>query len=224
VVVTDPRPLPVDARNLYRFFHAGDDEVVALKDISLGVERGEIVAVTGPSGAGKSTLLACLAGIEEPDAGRVVIDGERITRRPEGVRSAIRSRRVGTLFQSGNLVSHLSVTANIRLVRELAGAEAGDIDGLLARMRLERRAQARPTTLSGGEAARAGLAVALANNPAVLLADEPTGELDAVSAGVLLSLFEELAAQGTALIIATHSAAVSAIANRELHLRDGQAT
>jgi putative ABC transport system ATP-binding protein len=209
------------ARDLYRFFHAGDDEALALRGVSLEVEAGEIVAVTGPSGSGKSTLLACLAGLDEPDGGAVTVDGERLSRRPEEERAAVRARRIGMLYQQGNLVGHLSVAGNLAVARSLGGGTAAPGE-LLERCGIAGRAHARPAQLSGGELARAGLAVALANDPAILLADEPTGELDGATAERVLTLLRERAAEGMAVVVVTHDDAVAAAADREIRLRDGQ--
>ena len=213
----------LDASSLYRFFHAGEEETLALQGVSLTVGRGELVAVVGPSGSGKSTLLACLAGLDEPDGGRVLIEGERLSRRPEPERAALRARRVGVLFQSGNLLDHLTVAENVVLAQQVAGRpNPGRAAGLLEALGLARRAHARPAELSGGETARAGLAVALANDPAVVLADEPTGELDSASEARVLDLLWAHAAAGGAVEVATHSPAVAAAASRTLHLQDGR--
>jgi len=213
----------LDASSLYRFFHAGEEETLALQGVSLTVARGELVAVVGPSGSGKSTLLACLAGLDEPDGGCVLIEGERLSRRPEPERAALRARRVGVLFQSGNLLDHLTVAENVVLAQQVAGRpNPGRAAGLLEALGLARRAHARPAELSGGETARAGLAVALANDPAVVLADEPTGELDSASEARVLDLLWAHAAAGGAVVVATHSPAVAAAAARTLHLRDGR--
>jgi putative ABC transport system ATP-binding protein len=211
----------LEARDLYRFFHAGDDEALALRGVSMTVERGEIVAVTGPSGSGKSTLLACLAGLDEPDGGTVAIDGERLSRRPEEERAAVRARRIGMLYQHGNLIGHLSVAGNLAVAQALGGGSARSGE-LLERCGILGRAQARPAQLSGGELARAGLAVALANDPALLLADEPTGELDGTTAARVLTLLRERAGEGMAVVVVTHDDAVAAKADREVRLRDGQ--
>ena len=213
----------LEADSLFRFFHAGDEETLALQGVSLRVAAGQIVAVTGPSGSGKSTLLACLAGLDEPDGGTVRIDGERLSRRSEEARARMRAHSIGMLFQHANLVGHLSVSGNVALTRRLAGARAGEdpIDTLLERCGLAARADALPRQLSGGELARAGLAVALANDPAVLLADEPTGELDSATAGRVLDLLRGRAAAGGAVLLVTHSPEVAAVADREIRLRDG---
>ncbi len=216
---------PLEADSLFRFFHAGDEETLALQGVSLAVDAGEVVAVTGPSGSGKSTLLACLAGLDEPDGGMVKIDGERLSRRPEEERARVRGRGIGMLFQQANLVGHLSVRDNLRLAEQLAGSPAPDAwhDEVLRRCGIEGRAHARPSQLSGGELARAGLAVALANDPKVLLADEPTGELDAATADRVLELVHGRAAEGAAVLVVTHSPEVAATCHREIRLRDGRA-
>jgi putative ABC transport system ATP-binding protein len=214
----------LDARSLYRFFHAGDDEALALQGVSLSLAAGEVVAVTGPSGSGKSTLLACLAGLDEPDGGTVTIADERISRLTEGERARVRAERIGMLYQQANLVGHLSVRENVTLAQGLAGRRAGAprSEEILERCGIAARAGARPGQLSGGELARAGLAVALSNDPPVILADEPTGELDEVTAARVLALLRERAAAGTAVLIVTHSPLVAAAADREIRLRDGR--
>ena len=214
----------LEADKLYRFFHAGDDETLALQGVSLQVDHGEVVAVTGPSGSGKSTLLACLAGLDEPDGGLVRVDGERLSRRPEEARARLRARAIGVLYQQDNLVGHLSVAANVALAQRLAGRgrDASRQTEVLERCGIARRAGARPAQLSGGELARAGLAVALANDPPILLADEPTGELDGVTARRILGLLHCRAAEGGAVLVVTHSPEVAASADREIRLRDGR--
>ena len=212
----------LEARDLYRFFHVGDDETQALRGVSLSLEPGEMVAVLGPSGSGKSTLLACLAGLDEPDGGTVRIAGERITRRSEAERAMVRARGVGVLLQAGNLLDHLSVLGNVELAQRVAGThDTGRARALLAELDLETHEDARPSTLSGGEAARAGLAVALANDPSVLLADEPTGELDRAGEGTVLELLTRLARAGGAVCVVTHSDHVAEAAARIVRLSDG---
>jgi putative ABC transport system ATP-binding protein len=218
----------VDARELYRFFHAGDDETFALRGVSIEVWPGEMVAVAGPSGSGKSTLLACLAGLDEPDGGHVIIAGERITRRPEGTRAGLRARWIGMLLQSGNLLEHLSVAQNIEAAQALVPREPGRrgraAAGLLSDVGLAERASARPSTLSGGESARAALAVAMANDPPVLLADEPTGEVDKRAERRVLGLLRGRADDGKAVLVVTHSDDVAAAAHRVVHMVDGRIT
>ncbi|HZT10061.1 MAG TPA: ABC transporter ATP-binding protein [Actinomycetota bacterium] len=215
----------LEANDLYRFYHAGEDETFALRGVSLSVAPGEMVAVVGPSGSGKSTLLGCLAGLDEPDGGSVTVAGARITRRPEAERAGLRARWIGVLQQSGNLLDHLSVANNIRaaqtLVQSADRAEAS-VPSLLADVGLAGRAHARPATLSGGETARAGLAVALANDPPLLLADEPTGEVDEFNEQLILELFRRRAGSGRAVVIVTHSTRAAMEANRIVHLDDGR--
>jgi putative ABC transport system ATP-binding protein len=212
----------IKAQELYRFYHAGDEETFALRGVSLAVEAGEMVAIVGPSGSGKSTLLACLAGLDEPDGGYVVMAGNRITRRPEAVRAALRARWIGVLLQSGNLLDHLTVTDNIRMVQYLSPGSDQKVRDLLAAVGLADRAMAWPSTLSGGEAARAGLAVALANNPPILLADEPTGEVDVANEAIILNLLSERAEHGGIVIVVTHSERVASAADRIIRLFDGR--
>ena len=241
-VTAQARPL-IDGRELYRFYHIGDDETFALRGVSVSVHAGEMVAVVGPSGSGKSTLLACLAGLDEPDGGHVTIAGQRITRRDEATRARLRARWIGMLLQSGNLLEHLSVAQNIRaahalVVKEPRGhPEAGtgsdtrasrgshpDGQTLLDDVGLGERASARPSTLSGGESARAGLAVAMANDPPVLLADEPTGEVDRQAEAQVLDLLRGRADRGKAVLVVTHSERVAASADRIVRMVDGRIT
>lgn len=213
----------LEAHNLYRFYHAGEDETLALRGVSLRVAPGETVAVAGPSGSGKSTLLACLAGLDEPDGGWVAVAGDRLTRRPQPERARIRARRIGILLQSGNLLDHLTIHENLLLAMALAGeADSTRVSEALLRVDLAHRATALPAQLSGGELARAGMALALINEPAILLADEPTGEVDAENEQRLLALLAARAGQGGAALIVTHSPAVAAAADRTLHLVDGR--
>ena len=217
---SDERLLVAD--HLYRFFHAGNEETQALRGVSLEIEPGEVVTISGPSGSGKSTLLACLAGLDEPDGGVVTVRGEQLSRRPEHERAEVRARHIGMLFQSNNLLEHLSVEANVILAQRLAKrVDPGRVTRILDELGLRQRAGARPSQLSGGEAARAGLAVALANDPAVILADEPTGELDTVTASMVIDLLLDQAIAGAGVVIVTHSPALASVASREIHLQDG---
>ncbi|MFE8944379.1 ABC transporter ATP-binding protein [Streptomyces sp. NPDC007856] len=211
------------ARELYRFYRAGEEETLALRGVSLRVRRGETVAVVGPSGAGKSTLLACLAGIDEPSGGEVRLGGVRISHRPEPERARLRARHIGVLLQTRNLLPHLSVRDNVRLPQRAAGRKP-DVSAkeLLTQVGLGDRMHSLPLQLSGGELARAGLAVSLANSPDVLLADEPTGELDGDTEQLVLTMLRDRAAQGCAVLIVTHSAEVVRIADRVITLDDGR--
>lgn len=211
------------AFELYRFYHTDSDEIMALRGVDLTVERGEFVALVGPSGSGKSTLLACLAGLDEPDGGRVEVMGERLTRRPESERARLRLRHIGMLKQNGNLFAHLTVVGNIALQLQLARrGDPGRIPRLLQGLGLSARAGAYPAELSGGEAARAGLAVALAAMPDVLICDEPTAEVDAETEKLVLDRLDEACRSGAAVLVATHSAAVARCADRVVMIRDGR--
>jgi putative ABC transport system ATP-binding protein len=213
------------ARDVYRFFRAGEEETLALRGVTLDVAAGECVAVVGPSGSGKSTLLACLAGLDEPAGGTVRVAGQRISHRPEVERARLRAARIGVLLQAGNLIGHLSALDNVRLAQRAVGRRGGDrppaID-VLASVGLAARAHALPRQLSGGEAARAGLAVAMANDPDVLLADEPTGELDGETEQRVLALIRERAVAGAAVLLVTHSPSVIGFADRIITLHDGR--
>ena len=210
------------ANDLYRFFHTGDSESRALRGVSLAINRGEIVAVMGPSGSGKSSLIACLAGIDDPDGGFVELDGARISRRPEAERARQRSKQIGVLMQSGNMLDHLTVLENLEMAMRFAGRIPTGITEALATFGVAHRAAALPSELSGGELARASLAQALINDPAILLADEPTGEVDAGNEALILQLFRDQADRGLVIVVVTHSPAVAGRADRVLHMVDGR--
>jgi putative ABC transport system ATP-binding protein len=214
-------PVTLEARDLYRFFRAGDEETLALRGVSFEVAAGELVVVAGPSGSGKSTLLSCLAGLDEPDGGAVWLDGRRLSHRPEAERARLRAAGIGVLFQYDNLFAHLTVAANVRFSQRLQSSRT-DVTWLLEAVGLADRGSAYPGQLSGGELARAGLAVALANDPVVLIADEPTGELDETTEHRLLGMLVSRSMQGKTVIVASHSPSVRRVADRVLQLRDGQ--
>lgn len=216
-------PPAIEARELYRFYHIGDEETLALRGVSLIVNPGEMVAVVGPSGSGKSTLMACLAGLDEPDGGFVYVNGERLTRRDEAARTLIRSRMIGLLLQSGNLFDHLTVRQNVALKMRFAGqSDAARIDEVLELVGIGARSHAYPSQLSGGEASRAGLAVVLAPRPPIIIADEPTGEVDSETEQGILAIFDRHRADGWASLIVTHSEAIAARADRTVRLEDGR--
>ena len=216
-------PPVLEATTLYRFFRAGGEETLALRGVSVSLRPGELVTVVGPSGSGKSTLLACLAGLDEPDGGTVHLAGQQLSHRPEQHRARLRSRHVGMLYQDRNLLLPFTVEQNITLVQRLAGGTARTHPAvLLASLGIAQRAAAYPEELSGGELARAGLAVALANDPVVVLADEPTGELDTATEADVLAVLRARTDAGTAILIASHSAAVAAAADRVITLADGR--
>lgn len=213
----------LEARELYRFYHIGDEETAALRGVSLTLEPGEMVAIMGPSGSGKSTLLNCLTGLDEPDAGHVTVESARMSRRPEAEKARLRGRAFGILMQSGNLFPHLSVAENLRFQMRMAGGfDAERSSRLLQSVGLAHRAAATSAQLSGGETARAGLAVALAVDPMILVADEPTAEVDATTEGRLIAQFESRRSEGRTTLIATHSEALARRADRIIRLQDGR--
>jgi putative ABC transport system ATP-binding protein len=205
---------------------AGTD-VVALDDVSLTVPRGEFVAVMGRSGSGKSTLLNVVAGIDVPSRGEVWVDDQNLAAMDDTALTTLRREKVGIVFQFFNLLSPLNVRENVALPALLAGeperAVMQEADRLIERVGLAARARSQPHTLSGGEMQRAAIARALIHRPRVLLADEPTGNLDSRSASQILSLLRDLGAEaGATLILVTHSREASAAADRILEMRDGR--
>jgi putative ABC transport system ATP-binding protein len=196
--------------------------VAALKDVSLVCAAGETVAVTGPSGSGKSTLLGLLAGLDDPDGGLVRVAGQRLSHQRASVSARLRARSVGVLTQASGLLSHLDVVENVRFAAGLRGGAGPSPDELVDGLGLAAVRHASPRTLSGGETARAGLAVALAGAPVLLLADEPTAEISSAEERTVLDLLRAWRPPGSATVIVTHSAAVAAHADRTVHLVDGR--
>jgi ABC-type lipoprotein export system ATPase subunit len=196
-----------------------------LDGADLEVERGEVVAILGRSGSGKSTLLHLIGGLDRPEAGRIEVDGERVDGASEAALSALRRRRVGFVFQFFHLLPELSGEANVLLAGRVRGAHPdAEARGraLVDRLGLRPVAASLPHQLSGGEQQRFALARALVNDPAVLLADEPTGNLDARAGREVLELLRAGAGEGRAVVMVTHEAAAAAIADRVLTLRDGK--
>lgn len=217
---------PLEASGLHRFHRRGGTEVAALLDVGLRCERGETVAVMGPSGSGKSTLLNLLAGTDDPDGGSVRVEGQLISHAGDRGATRLRARHIGVLTQSSGLLGHLSVLDNVRFAASLrdrrAGRRQSSPDELLEALGLSAVRRSRPLTLSGGETARAGLAVALAGMPTVLLADEPTAEISADEETSLLDLLAAQRPPDGATVIVTHAPTVAARADRVLRLRDGR--
>jgi putative ABC transport system ATP-binding protein len=209
-----------------RTYPMGDATVTAVRGISLDVHAGEYVALTGPSGCGKSTLLHLLGAVDVPSSGRVVIDGQDTSRMSDREATDFRLRRIGFVFQRFYLMPTLTAAENVELPMAEAGVDrrvrAARARELLGYVGLSDRFGHRPTQLSGGEQQRVAIARALANTPALLLADEPTGELDADTGATLLELFGQLNRDGTTLVFVTHDAVVAAAAQRVVRLRDGR--
>jgi ABC-type lipoprotein export system ATPase subunit len=215
----------IDLSDVIRVYREAEVETIALRGIDLAIAPGEFVAVVGRSGSGKSTLLQLLAGVDRPTAGRVVVDGVDLSRADEDRRASLRGRRVGIVFQAENLASFLTLRENIELASVLAGrsVDRSAVLAILDRVGLADRAEHRPQRLSGGEQQRASLAAVLVTRPAIVLADEITGELDSASAGELLDLLQEIhVADAMTLVVATHDPEVARRANRIVELRDGR--
>ncbi len=214
-------------QDLYKIYKEGDVETVALRGASLNVQSGEFVAITGRSGAGKSTLLNIIGGLSQPSAGRVFIDGSDIAKMSEGERAAFRRQKIGVVYQTDNLIPFLTALENVMLPLQLAGRKnfANEAHTLLFEVGLQNRANHKPGMLSGGERQRVAIAVALANHPTLLLADELTGELDTATADQVMGLLAGINAEHKlTLIVVTHNKTVAARANRQIHIIDGQLT
>ncbi|MGH9464825.1 MAG: ABC transporter ATP-binding protein [Thermoanaerobaculia bacterium] len=214
----------IELRSLAKTFRSGGRELHVLSGIDLVVAAGESVAVLGPSGSGKSTLLALIAGLDRPTAGEVWLDGDPVHRLSEDELALLRRRRIGFVFQSFQLMPNMTALENVLLPLELVGAPEARREAreLLARVGLADREDHYPAQLSGGEQQRVALARAFAPRPAVLLADEPTGNLDRDTGRQVLSLIAELmASAGTTLVLVTHDPAAAALARRRLLLEEG---
>ena len=216
----------VDARSLVREYRMGDEVVHALRGVSLAVHEREHVAIVGPSGCGKSTLLNLLGVIDRPTSGELSIAGERVDRLGDARATEFRLRRIGFVFQRFYLMQALTARENVELPLAeagMAGTERRDRAlELLDYVGLRRRERHRPAQLSGGEQQRVAIARALANRPALLLADEPTGELDARTGAEMIALFERLNADGTTIVVVTHDEELARAAKRVVHMRDGE--
>ena len=210
---------------LYKIYKDGEVETVALRGANLNVQPGEFVAITGRSGAGKSTLLNLLGGLTLPSAGQIVIGGADITKMNETQRAVFRLKTIGIIYQADNLVPFLTAFENVMLPLQLAGEKsaASRARQLLKEVGLAERLNHRPAMLSGGERQRVAIAIALANHPKILLADELTGELDSATATSIMELLARLNAEYVlTLIIVTHNKNVAARARRQIKIDDGQ--
>jgi putative ABC transport system ATP-binding protein len=213
---------------LRKEYGKGSGLVRAVRDIDLDVARGEAVAIMGPSGCGKSTLLHMLGGLDRPDAGHVELAGKRLDQLSERALARLRQDAVGFVFQAFHLLDELTAVENVELPALLAGrsprrARAGALE-LLDRTGLADRARFLPAALSGGQRQRVAIARALANDPLVVLADEPTGNLDSVATHEVLRLFDDLHEAGQTLVIVTHDPRIAATADRLISMRDGEFT
>jgi len=211
-------------QNLYKIYKQGDVETVALRGANLTLQTGEFIAITGRSGAGKSTLLNLIGGLSLPSAGQVTFNGTDISRLDESRRSIFRRQHIGIVFQTDNLIPFLTALENIMLPMQLLGQShcAEKARSLLKDVGLEGRANHKPAMLSGGERQRVAIAIALANQPDILLADELTGELDTATADRVMELLGKLnASNGLTLLVVTHNKNVAARALRQVTIADG---
>lgn len=213
-------------RGVSRCFVLGDQQVKGLDAVDLEVAKGEYLAVMGPSGSGKSTLLNILGLLDAPDAGEYWLSGEATASLDENRRAELRSRHIGFVFQSYHLIARLTALENIELPMLLAGIEPAERQRrsarLVERLNLGDRVRHRPAELSGGQRQRVAIARAMVMQPALLLADEPTGNLDSHSGAEVIGLLEELNGEGLTLLVVTHDAALGARARRCLRMRDGR--
>ncbi len=209
-----------DVRKTYRI---GKRELTVLRNVTLNIERGEFVAVMGPSGSGKSTLMHILGCLDTPSSGTYRLGEHTVSALPAAALVRIRREQVGFIFQSFNLLPRLTAFQNVQLplIYSGRGRRAGRAREMLERVGLADRAAHRPNELSGGEQQRVAIARALVNNPSMILADEPTGNLDSATGTDIMTLFRSLHAQGTTIVIVTHDADLARYAQRTTHIRDG---
>jgi putative ABC transport system ATP-binding protein len=216
----------IEVQDLSKTFTSGSYALEILKSINLTIAKGEVLAIEGPSGSGKSTLLGLLAGFDSPTSGSIRIDGEEITSLNEDQLALLRGRKLGFVFQSYNLIPTLTAEENIILPMELRGdipKMSAKVKELLAAVGLDTRASHYPAQLSGGEQQRIALARAFACSPSILLADEPTGNLDSATGKIVLELLLQLnRRRGTTLVLVTHDPALSSLTDRIVRLRDGR--
>lgn len=216
----------VRASLLNKSYHTGDVEVVVLKDLNLSVEKGDFVAVSGVSGSGKTTLLNIIGSIDKPTHGEIMVFGENLSSKDEDFLANFRCTNIGFVFQSYNLVSTLTVAENIAFPMEWLRKPSGQIEkrvsGLLTMVNLEQRREHFPYQLSGGEQQRIALARALANDPPLLLVDEPTGNLDTKTRLKIIEILQKLKDEGKTIIVATHDERILMLADQRLHLEDGK--
>jgi putative ABC transport system ATP-binding protein len=219
----------LQAENVEKVYRVGQMDVAALRGVSLDLEEGEFLAIMGPSGCGKSTLLHLLGGLLTPSSGRIMIDGEDLTAASDAKRTDIRRRKIGFVFQRFNLFPTLTAEGNLRLAERIhAGGRNGGENAdrrreVLSLLKLEDKMHHKPLELSGGEQQRVALARAIVNQPAIILADEPTGNLDSENSAIVLNMFQEMNYRfNQTIIMITHNPEAAAMCRRIVQMRDGQ--
>jgi putative ABC transport system ATP-binding protein len=220
-------PPIIQAENLRKIYHVGKVEVPALQGVSFSVEPGEFVTIVGPSGSGKSTLFYLLGGLTQATSGRVIIDGEDFAKLSDAERTEMRKRKIGFVFQKFNLLPTLTARDNIAIAHEIAGKNGKFDEGYLQKVAtmlgISDRLDHRPSELSGGQQQRVALARALVNRPAIILADEPTGNLDSKSSDQVLSMLRQSNKEfGQTVLMITHNPAAASYGDRIIHMRDGE--
>lgn len=216
----------IETRNVNKTYETGPVKVEALKNVSISIDQGEMVAIMGPSGCGKTTLLNCLSGIDEVTSGQVIVEGKDITAMDDDAKTIFRAKRMGFVFQFYNLLPVLTAEENVELPLLLTEEKTNEARKkaleLLTAVGLKERANMRPSSLSGGERQRVTIARALVNNPALIWADEPTGNLDKKTADEVVALMRKLNKEkGETFVIVTHDPEVGAACDRIVHMRDG---
>jgi len=214
----------IELQDISKVYRMGKIDVYALRDVSIEINRGEMIAIIGASGSGKSTLLNIIGLLDRPSSGKYLFDGQDVSRLSDNRLAEMRNKRIGFVFQDFNLLPRVSAVANVELPLIYSGVTRKRRQAMeaLERVGLAARAKHKPTELSGGEQQRVAIARALVNKPAVILADEPTGNLDSVSTGEIVKLFHELHQDGITVIMVTHEMDIAEQAERTIRLRDGK--
>jgi putative ABC transport system ATP-binding protein len=216
----------IETQDLWKTYVMGSEEIHALRGVSIAIQRGEYVAIMGPSGSGKSTLMNLIGCLDTPSKGSYLLNGKQVSQMNDDELARIRNEEIGFVFQTFNLLPRATALHNVELPLVYAGVAAKDrierAKAALARVELDQRMSHRPNELSGGQRQRVAIARALVNNPSILLADEPTGNLDSKTGVEIMALFDRLHSAGNTIVLVTHEADIAAHAHRVIHIRDGQ--
>jgi len=215
----------IDTHDLWKTYVMGSEEIHALRGVSIGIERGEYVAIMGPSGSGKSTLMNLIGCLDTPSKGSYLLNGKQVGQMNDNELARIRNEEIGFVFQTFNLLPRASALQNVELPLVYGGVQGKErsqrAKAALEKVELTSRMGHRPNELSGGQRQRVAIARALVNNPSILLADEPTGNLDSKTGNEIMGLFARLHEAGNTIVLVTHEADIAAYAHRTIHLRDG---